>query len=99
MKEIKLRYGLHDFFNKCFKNVSKEDILQVKLLSYIASMITKERIARKMSVDEFSHFLGLPKEYILNIENDIYDINLMTLVHICNKLNLHIELKIVPDDI
>ena len=79
-------------------HVDEDDIISAKLLSRISSKITKYRISKNMSQEDFANLLHVSQSMVSKIESCDYNFTIRQLVKLCNKMELVLNIDIDDKD-
>lgn len=99
MKEnfTKATTSLETVFRRLGSALSLEQWKNIEYTSKISSVITINRIKRKMTQKEFAKLIGVPKRKVVEYENGDYDFTVKELCNISTKLGIKFNI-IFEDD-
>lgn len=75
-------------------SLTSSDVVAAKQLAKISSMIVSNRLERGMNQKQFAEFTGVSQGMVSKWESGEYNFTVETLVHICEKLNLDLDISI-----
>ena len=87
---------LEDLLNLFTDVVSPEDVMYAKIIVQLSSSITKERIARGMTLKEFARHIHISHRTLSRIESGNYDISLKELSKIAVALDMDLQISLAP---
>lgn len=87
--------SVSDLFYALAKNMSAAEIKTAFVTADISTVITKERIARKMTQKEFADFMGVSQPMISKWESGDYNFTISSIAEIFDKLELDFDFKII----
>ena len=83
----------NDVIDSLAEGLKKSDVITAKLLSKISISITQKRLELEMNQKEFADFMGVTQGMVSRWENGNCNFTIETLVQICEKLNLSLNIK------
>ena len=86
---------MNDLLKLLTKNISDSDLLAAYKLSEISMAITRERVSRNMSQQEFAEFMGVSQGMVSKWENGDYNFTIEKLAEIASKLDMNLELNLI----
>lgn len=89
--------SLETIFRQLGSALSPEQWKNIEYTSKISSVITINRIKRKMTQKEFAKLIGVPKRKVVKYENGDYDFTVKELCNISTKLGIKFNI-IFEDD-
>ncbi len=88
---------LKDLFDMFDEYVDADDIISANILAQISSTIVKYRLDHQMNQKDFAEFLDVSQSMVSKIEGGNYNFSIRTLVKLCNKMNLKLDIHMGDD--
>ncbi|MDF2952299.1 MAG: family transcriptional regulator [Anaerocolumna sp.] len=89
--------ALDELLEEFTKYISEEDIIIANLLAKISGVIVKKRLDMNMTQREFADYMQVSQGMVSKWESKDYNFTIETLVHVCTKLDIQVDVVIKSD--
>lgn len=87
--------SMHELLDLFSDLVSPEDVVFAKLSAEVSTLLSKERIKRQLTQEEFAALLGVKQSQISKWEHGTDNLSLKTISRLASKLDLDISINAI----